>query len=68
MSEIVPELELKPCPFCGGKAKLKSYESKELPLFILYWVTCSKCFVKTTSKLYSEVEAINKWNMRYGDT
>lgn len=62
------EIKLKPCPFCGGKAKLKSYELKEPAASTLYWVACSKCFAKTTSKLFSEVEAINKWNMRYGDT
>lgn len=62
------KIELKPCPFCGGKAELKSYELKEPAVSTLYWVTCSKCFAKTTSKLFSKVEAINKWNMRYGDT
>ncbi len=53
--------ELKPCPFCGGKAKLwtakDSFDSNG-------WyseVTCQHCNARTTG---NEDEAIDAWNKR----
>lgn len=52
--------ELKPCPFCGGEAKIATcdwgYSVKE------YWVYCS-CGCKTNN-CHSKEEAIEAWNRR----
>lgn len=68
--------ELKPCPFCGGEAKIKA-TTKEITGFII-WCECSKCHAKTSgycpdinkedSSLDSIEEckeyAVEKWNNR----
>lgn len=51
--------DLKPCPFCGGKAKVlgTKYEDGE------YYIVCEKCRVRMGS--YSNPEdAIADWNRR----
>lgn len=52
--------ELKPCPFCGGEAKIATcdwgYAMKE------YWAYCS-CGCET-KKFYSKERVIEKWNTR----
>jgi len=52
--------ELKPCPFCGGEAKIATYDwgysVKE------YWVYCS-CGCET-KKFHSKEEAVENWNTR----
>lgn len=53
--------ELKPCPFCGGEAKIKRYDS--------YWayVECSnsKCLVvPCTVFCRNREQAIKIWNTR----
>lgn len=53
------ELELKPCPFCGEKARIDRYEH-------FYRVLCTDC-PALTEWLYSEQEAINHWNTRAYD-
>lgn len=54
--------ELKPCPFCGGKANLVKDE-----LYKGFYVTCDNydCFieVKTNSYHYKRL-AISEWNRR----
>ena len=61
--------ELKPCPFCGGKAELHhKYE-----LFIGYsYICCTKCGVKTEEvpmsyRDSSDEKATEAWNRRAGD-
>ena len=49
--------ELKPCPFCGGEAKLE--ETNYLGVF----VRCLKCGTKTTYRLSSSL-AVKIWNSR----
>ncbi len=53
--------ELKPCPFCGGEAKIATYDwgysVKE------YWCYCSFCDC-SSSRYHSKEEAINAWDMR----
>ena len=54
------EVELKSCPFCGGKAELLTYDwgysVRE------YWVYCGcGCELK---KKHSKEEAIEDWNTR----
>ena len=56
--------ELKPCPFCGGKAEIvdfvleHEYENK-----LLYYVRCSECTVETDSDEDISV-AKSIWNTR----
>lgn len=38
------EVELKPCPFCGGKASLKA-KTKNIGEFVT-WCECDKCHAK----------------------
>lgn len=62
--------ELKPCPFCGGKAFLrKYYYSGGEPA---YYVECggvkSTCSVMPSTWSYdTEEEAIEAWNTRKGE-
>lgn len=53
--------ELKPCPFCGGSAKLvnKIYEYK-------YYIYCTRCGVMTAN-FDSNNSAIGAWNRRKND-
>ena len=51
------EIELKPCPFCGGKAYLEWCKGH------LYKVECEECHA-TTAKYITPLEAQEEWNMR----
>lgn len=53
--------ELKPCPFCGGKARLRKESHREYAA--TYSVTCQDCFVKTRSYSFDD-KAIDTWNRR----
>ena len=55
--EIEKEYELKPCPFCGGKAKLFGTESNGI-----FYVKCLECDVD--SNFDTDEEAIAAWNRR----
>ena len=49
--------ELKPCPFCGGKAVIFKY----------FWsVRCEDCLVET-SIFETKEEATEAWNRRVND-
>lgn len=52
-------VEIKTCPFCGGKAKLeKNVEG--------YTIICTECGASTgTSYQYDENDTIKDWNSRY---
>ena len=60
--------ELKPCPFCGSKAKIRTMYYANSPL---YYVRCPRlncpvyCFTK--KKYKTEAEAIEDWNKRVPD-
>ncbi len=63
MNEL-DELELKPCPFCGGEALLIQSDIDGMS-----YVTCNRCLCKTADVYYYAVDCPNekaaeKWNKR----
>lgn len=62
--------KLKPCPFCGGKAKLFSAKANTAGTRFVYWVECNLegtltcgCIPKTWQCDTAE-EAVETWNKR----
>lgn len=61
------EYNLKPCPFCGGKAEIIINKSKQGQTANIY---CTKCSCRKTLLRYPnyegsiEREAIETWNRR----
>ena len=58
-------LNLKPCPFCGGEARLtvQSYPGGDR-----YRVCCTDCGATTWPRIISGKDAAKAWNRRKGDT
>ena len=61
--------ELKPCPFCGGKAEI---EHNEILTLMFSYVVCRNCGAKTgeyrvNSTYSSDEKAIEAWNRRAGE-
>ena len=60
--------ELKPCPFCGGEARVYRYQYGEVTgrLVKKYGVECVQCRMELPIRLGSEHEAaaIAAWNRR----
>ena len=62
--------ELKPCPFCGGKAKIYATTTGTCPNHAKHYCYCGKCFA--SGKSFSDFEndgssvfkAIEAWNRR----
>lgn len=52
--------ELKPCPFCGGKAETSNNKFERT---LLSWVYCTSCG-SAGGYRYTEAEAIEAWNTR----
>ena len=50
------DIELKPCPFCGGKAKCIEY-------YGLFHVICCDCYIAGRDRPSID-EAIEAWNIR----
>lgn len=48
--------ELKPCPFCGGKAGFELYRDS-------YYIRCKKCGIRTSVE-FTVIKAIEAWNKR----
>ena len=62
--KVALEVELKPCPFCGGEAVLTTEEN----CLGNWWfrVCCSQCLFE--QHIYnSQLEAISDWNKRVED-
>ena len=59
------EPKLKPCPFCGGEAKVYrrifDWETWD------YKVECSKCHCAATENYDTKQEAIEEWNTRVAE-
>ena len=57
--------ELKPCPFCGGKAKLYRDRLIGVHTSTKPWIGCTEC----TASMYasSAVRVIEAWNRRVTD-
>ena len=63
------ENELKPCPFCGGKAEL-IHDKRTLSFADSFYVRCDNidCYMLlTTPHRLSKEDAINIWNRRASD-
>ena len=55
-------IELKKCPFCGGKARMEEHIFYGLPNS--YGVKCCACFAKTNQFYDTPKEAVEAWNKR----
>ncbi len=58
--------ELKPCPFCGGEAKLRIFPDEQVDGYNNYWVECDG-FCTTypsTACHHEESIAVEEWNTR----
>lgn len=63
----LPQTELKPCPFCGGIARL--YNQKVRGGYDYSYVICEACRIRTmqyevSTEYCSRDKAINDWNRR----
>lgn len=54
---------LKPCPFCGGEAKIAE---KNFVRYSLWIAVCQKCGMQTRIK-FSDEDAAIAWNRRVND-
>lgn len=61
-------LELKPCPFCGGEARLYKTETESLidnKMLDAYYVMCDSVFCGCLTQYHESAEdAENAWNSR----
>lgn len=58
-----PNEPLKPCPFCGAKADIRSLfypEPREKRCLVVFCRSCKACIRGSTS----EQVAVNRWNRR----
>ena len=57
-------MKLKPCPFCGSDAVLKTFVVGENEWF---YVTCCACKAEINNPMPIAEEAVNRWNRRDDD-
>ena len=66
-------IDLKPCPFCGGEARIRTGITSSVPKLSKALVTCQKClastdwFCDTESDAEFVFKAIEAWNRRAGE-
>ena len=60
--------ELKPCPFCGGEARVNERYRSGTANRKMYWISCSACGISqqhdNTSGYRYQSKAIDRWNTR----
>lgn len=56
--------ELKPCPFCGGEARVDDDLCHSDMSKTFYSVICKKCGARTTNNFTLKEDAIEQWNRR----
>lgn len=56
--------QLKPCPFCGGNAKIMR---AECIYFHIYWARCTECNAEINAPETDVKQAIDAWNRRAND-
>lgn len=63
-------VELKPCPFCGGEARLRTGVTSGLSTRPIAWVKCKSCEISTPALIDSHTDGVNisevidMWNKR----
>lgn len=58
---------LKPCPFCGGEAKIAEKDFvKNFVRYSLWTAVCQKCGMQTRLK-FSDEDAAIAWNRRVNE-
>lgn len=67
--ELESAVELKPCPFCGGRPEILERFIHGVANRKHYWIRCSKCWVgQDLHRDYRTREkAIERWNQRYSE-
>lgn len=70
MSEIITGSYLESCPFCGGIAKLESWDMSSFEMLAMndgstkwYGVFCDECLAQGPDCTSAE-QAVSKWNRR----
>lgn len=59
--------ELKPCPFCGGKAQIvsfRTYIERFHGMGRKFYVNCTDCGIDGPGTHFTESDAANAWNRR----
>ena len=64
LMDFIPDVPLKPCPFCGGEAALKAV--RHVPSGYEYTPTCTvkSCAGRIAKKWLRKQDAIEAWNRR----
>lgn len=57
------EIKLKPCPFCGGEASIKSVSKRIFTKKVGYFAVCNSCGASTHVALNIN-DVPHKWNRR----
>ena len=57
-------MKLKPCPFCGGMAKIHNYRDYRN----YYTVECCDCGIFVSDNYSREEDAVKGWNIRPAET
>ena len=57
-------IDLKPCPFCGGKGCVQMHVFKDVFKGYTFGVVCLDCCCETRQFYETEEDAIDAWNRR----